>query len=438
MLAALAARGIETPFPVQTMVVREVLAGGDVMVQSPTGSGKTLAFGLPIIEQLEPGGATPAALVLAPTRELAAQIEDELGPLAAARGLNVAVCYGGVDIAAQAKAAARAELLVATPGRLLDLARRKLVALAGVEMLVLDEADRMLDMGFLPQVRDIVRRLPADRQTMFFSATLDGEVGGVAREFTRNPTRLRLADAHGAEGSLSERLSHAFVPTTAHDKLEALVELISGEEDSVLVFCRTKRGADRLADRLSKEKVGAGAMHGDLTQSARERALRRFTAGRPRVMVATDVAARGIDLDDIGLVVNYDPPADRDSYTHRVGRTARAGREGRAVTLVTPDLADDVGRLALSLGLEEAWAETGYGAVAARVVYTSRKRGSVFAPTRQRPTATPAPETEGASRRNRVPRGSRAAAGPTGTPAPDTEGAPRRNRVPRGNRSAAV
>jgi ATP-dependent RNA helicase RhlE len=219
VLAALAARGIETPFPVQTMVVREVLAGGDVMVQSPTGSGKTLAFGLPIIEELEPGGATPAALVLAPTRELAAQIEDELGPLAAARGLNVAVCYGGVDIAAQAKAAARAELLVATPGRLLDLARRKLVALAGVQMLVLDEADRMLDMGFLPQVRDIVRRLPADRQTMFFSATLDGEVGGVAREFTRDPTRLRLADAHGAEGSLSERLSHAFLPATAHDKL---------------------------------------------------------------------------------------------------------------------------------------------------------------------------------------------------------------------------
>jgi superfamily II DNA/RNA helicase len=436
VLAALAARGIETPFPVQALVVPEALEGGDVMVQSPTGSGKTLAFGLPLIEDLEPGEDAPAALVLAPTRELAAQIEDELAPLAAARGISVAVCYGGVDIAAQAKAAKGAELLVATPGRLLDLARRKLVSLATVRTLVLDEADRMLDMGFLPQVRDIVRRLPADRQTMFFSATLDGEVGGVAQEFTRNPSRLRLADAHGAEGSLSERLSHTFLATTTHDKLDALIELVRGEEDSVLVFCRTKRGAARVAERLSKEKVGAGALHGDLTQSARERALRRFTDGRPRVMVATDVASRGIDLDDIGLVVNYDPPGDRDTYTHRVGRTARAGREGRAVTLVTPDLADEVGRLALSLGLEEAWAESGYGAVAARVVYTSRKRGSVFAPTRQRPASTPSPEADGAPRRNRVPRGSRTAGIPAATPAPETEGAPRRNRVRRGSRAA--
>ncbi len=410
MLAALAARGIETPFPVQTLVVREALAGRDVMVQSPTGSGKTLAFGLPLIESLEPGGARPAALVLAPTRELASQIEDELAALAEARGLRVAVCYGGVDIAAQAKAVASAELLVATPGRLMDLARRRLVKLDGVQTLVLDEADRMLDMGFLPQVRDIVRRLPADRQTMFFSATLDGEVGGVAAEFTRSPVRLRLNEAKGSEDSLSMRLEHAFVATTSHDKLETLIGLIGDEEDSVLVFCRTKRGAARVAERLSKEKVGAGALHGDLTQSARERALRRFTDGRPRVMVATDVASRGIDLDDIGLVVNYDPPNDRDTYTHRVGRTARAGREGRAVTLVLPDQVDELGRLALALGLEEAWAETGYGAATARVVYTSRRRGSVFAPTRQRSTGTPAPETEGAPRRNRVPRGSRTAA----------------------------
>ncbi|MDX6555859.1 MAG: ATP-dependent helicase RhlE [Miltoncostaeaceae bacterium] len=435
MLAALAARGIETPFPVQTLVVREVLNGRDVMVQSPTGSGKTLAFGLPMIEMLEPGGARPGALVLAPTRELASQIEDELGALAAARGIRVAVAYGGMDIAAQAKAAAVSELLVATPGRLLDLVRRRLVSLDDVQTLVLDEADRMLDMGFLPQVRDIVRRVPADRQTMFFSATLDGEVGGVAAEFTRSPTRLRLNEAKGSEDSLSMRLEHAFVATTSHDKLEALMALIADEEDSVLVFCRTKRGAARVAERLSKEKVGAGALHGDLTQSARERALRRFTDGRPRVMVATDVASRGIDLDDIGLVVNYDPPNDRDTYTHRVGRTARAGREGRAVTLVLPDQVDEVGRIAMALGLDEAWAETGYDAVAPRVVYTSRRRGSVFAPTRQRSTGTPAPETEGAPRRNRVPRGSRSAVSATVTPAPETEGASRRSRVPRGSRT---
>jgi superfamily II DNA/RNA helicase len=272
---------------------------------------------------------------------------------------------------------------------------------------------------------------------MFFSATLDGEVGGVAAEFTRSPTRLRLNEARGSEDSLSVRLEHAFLATTAHDKLEALIGLIKDEEDSVLVFCRTKRGAARVAERLSKERVGAGALHGDLTQSARERALRRFTDGRPRVMVATDVASRGIDLDDIGLVVNYDPPADRDTYTHRVGRTARAGREGRAVTLVTPDVADEVGRLALSLGLEEAWAETGYGAVTARVLYTSRKRGSVFAPTRQRPASTPAPEADGAPRRNRVPRGSRLAAASTVTSVAENEVAPRRNRVPRGSRTPA-
>jgi ATP-dependent RNA helicase RhlE len=400
--AVLASTGITTPFPVQELVLPVASSGRDVLVRSPTGSGKTLAFGLPVIEGLTRGRRGPAALVLAPTRELAAQIADDLAPLAAARNLRVAVCYGGVGLDAQAKRSASSDLLVATPGRLTDLCQRGMVSLAGVEVLIVDEADRMLDMGFKPQVEAIIRRLPTERQTMFFSATLDGAVGRLAEEFSTDAARLEVSHEPELE-SLGYRLRQSFVACTSATKHDALVKLIEGEDDLVLVFCRTKHGADRLARTLAKRhEVAAAAMHGNLTQGARERALAQFSHGRPRVLVATDVASRGIDLDDIGLVINFDPPDDRDSYTHRIGRTARAGRTGRAATLVLPDQAALVGAIARDLGQEAGWAETGYAAPAPRVVYGSRRRGSAFGPTRSRP-APSGPSS--APRANRVKRG---------------------------------
>jgi ATP-dependent RNA helicase RhlE len=409
--AVLSARGIETPFPVQELVLPVADSGRDVLVKSPTGSGKTLAFGLPLVEGTEPGGRRPIALVLAPTRELANQIETELAPLAAARKLRVAVCYGGVSMANQARDAQRADIIVATPGRLLDLTRRGRLSLADIEVLVLDEADRMLDMGFLPQVDAIVELLPTDRQTMFFSATLDGDVGKLAQRFTRDPAILSVVDGPGSEEPLSERLDQSFAAcASTSDRTRQLLDLINDEAGLVLVFCRTRRGAGRLAERLTEKGVSADEMHGDLSQNQRERALRNFGKGRTRVLVATDVAARGIDLDDIGLVVNFDPPEDQAAYTHRVGRTARAGRSGRAVTLVMPEHAEQVGRIAASLGLHEGWTSTGYAMAPPRVLYGSRKRGSVFAPGRKprpRPGGSGAPTDNAAPRRNRVPRGSR-------------------------------
>ncbi len=408
--AELASRGITSPFPVQALVLPVALTGRDVLVSSPTGSGKTLAFGLPILERLAPGGATPAALVLAPTRELAVQIDEELSPLATANGLTMAVCYGGVGLDAQAKRAERADVIIATPGRLLDLARQKRVSLKGVGTLVLDEADRMLDMGFLPQVQAIVRQIPKDRHTMFFSATLEGAVGGAAAEFTRDPERLRMRDSRVAEGAkLSDRLTQEFLACTPATRTEQLVELIADEEELTLVFCRTRRGAQRLAERLEKQGVKAGAMHGDMTQAARERALKRFATGKVRVLVATDVAARGIDLDDIGLVVNFDPPEDQDAYTHRVGRTARAGRTGRAVTLVMPEDAGPMSRIASNLGIAEQWDATGYAVAAPRLVYGQRGRKSAFAPSRpvRKGPSAPPPDPAAPPRKNRVKRGSR-------------------------------
>ena len=405
---ALAQRGIQHPFPVQDLVIPVALTGRDVLVSSPTGSGKTLAFGLPLIERLDPDVARPAALVLAPTRELASLIDLELRPLAAARGLTVAVAYGGVGFEQQARKAATAHILVATPGRLLDLARQRRVSLKGITSLVLDEADRMLDMGFLPQVQAIVRQLPAQRHTMFFSATLDGAVGTIAAEFTTDADRLRMREHASDTGeTLSERLDHGFVACATGERNERLVELIADEDDLVLVFCRTRRGAGKLAERLDRLGVPAEAMHGDLTQSAREKALRRFAKGTTRVLVATDVAARGIDLDDIGLVVNYDPPDDADGYTHRVGRTARAGRTGRAITLVSPDQADAMARLAVTLGLSDKWIGSGFDLATPRQVYGSRRgRASAFSPAARPARTRSAPEAE-APKRNRVKRGSR-------------------------------
>jgi ATP-dependent RNA helicase RhlE len=347
--AALARRGIETPFTVQSMVVPDVLDGYDVLVKSPTGSGKTLAFGLPLADIVDPGAAWPSALVLAPTRELAAQIVDELAGVMHASGLRITAVYGGVGIHNQAKQAGRSHVLVATPGRLIDLIERRAVSLDQIEVLVLDEADRMLDMGFKPVVDRIVRMTPEDRQTLLFSATLDGEVGRIAAAYTDRPRRHEVAPAPEKVGHIDHRFHRV-----AHEaKVSALVhELGDPKRGLTLVFVRTKRGADRLVKRLGRHDVEAVAMHGDKSQAQREKALARFEAGRVKTLVATDVAARGIDVSGITHVINYDAPAAREDYVHRIGRTARAGASGVGITFVLDEQAHEVAKLAAELGLE--------------------------------------------------------------------------------------
>jgi len=382
VVRALEAHGINTPFQIQILVLPDALRGQDILAKSPTGSGKTLAFAVPIVERLEAAEARPAALVLVPTRELAVQVTEVLQTLAPARGLSVAAVYGGVPIRSQASGARTAHVLVATPGRLQDIVERRLVSLDGVRILILDEADRMLDMGFKPQVDRIVRLLPRSRQTMFFSATLDGEVGELARAYTHVPSRVE-ADAlpHSLEQG---EVDHRFVPVTSENKIDTLVGLLEEAPGLSLVFVRTKRGADRLASRLAKRDVAAVAMHGDLSQSARERALARFDAGKVTTLVATDVAARGLDLDEITHVINFDPPEDGKGYLHRVGRTGRAGRSGTGVTLVLPEQQAEVSRVARQNGHHETFQATGMRTAPPKLVYSSRRGGSKWGPTRAR------------------------------------------------------
>jgi superfamily II DNA/RNA helicase len=378
---ALAERDIHTPFKIQTLVLPDALAGRDVLAKSPTGSGKTLAFAVPLVERLDARAARPGALVLVPTRELASQVAAELGTIAPARDLKVAAVYGGVTISSQAKRARDAHILVATPGRLQDLVDRKAVKLDGVSILVLDEADRMLDMGFQPQVDRIVARLPRNRQTMFFSATLDGEVGELARAYTTAPAHFE-AELSGALGTAEVR--HRFVPVTPENKVETLARLLRDEQGIALVFVRTKRGADRLVQKLARHDVSAVAMHGDMNQSQRERALERFESGKVSTLVATDVAARGLDLEEITHVINFDPPEEHKGYVHRVGRTGRAGREGTGVTLVLPEQQAEVSHVARRLGHTEQFASEGLKLAPARLVYSSRSRNSKWGPTRPR------------------------------------------------------
>ena len=365
---ALAARSINEPFPIQTLVLPDALAGLDVLAKSPTGSGKTLAFALPILERTATTDARPSALVLVPTRELAAQVTAELESLAPSKGLSVAAAYGGMPLRAQAKRTKGAHILVATPGRLEDLAARGLVDLARVRTFVLDEADRMLDMGFQPQVDRIVRRLPRNRQTMFFSATLDGGVGELAHTYTNSPSRFETSSEEPSE------IDHRFVAVTRDSKLEMLIEHIRSSDGLTLVFTRTKRGADRLAQRLARQNVGAVAMHGDMSQSARERALARFDSGKVKTLVATDVAARGLDLDNVTQVINFDPPDDHKGYVHRTGRTGRAGRDGTAITFVLPDQQAETSRVARRLGHGERFEHAGLKSTPPKLLYTSRNR----------------------------------------------------------------
>jgi superfamily II DNA/RNA helicase len=332
------------------MVVRDALAGRDLLVQSPTGSGKTLAFGVPLVDLIKRGGKGPHALVLAPTRELASQIVTELRSLAKARGLRIAAVYGGVGMRPQITEARQADILVATPGRLEDLIGRGAVSLGRIQVLVLDEADRMLDMGFRPAVDRIVALTPRDRQTLFFSATLAGAAGKVAASYTRDAR----SHTHSEPKHEETKVEHHFLPVASQGaKLDRLVEhLVEEGAGRSLVFVRTKRGADRLVKRLQGREVNAVAMHGDKSQGQRERALARFERGEVMTLVATDVAARGIDVPDVERVINYDAPEDREAYVHRVGRTGRAGRTGTGISFVLADQAEEMRRITASLGLD--------------------------------------------------------------------------------------
>jgi ATP-dependent RNA helicase RhlE len=368
---ALAARGITAPFPIQVLVMEDALAGRDVLAKSKTGSGKTLAFALPIVERLTPGaGQRPQALVLVPTRELASQVVREFEIVTGAKNLKVAAAYGGVSIREQATAIRTADILVATPGRLEDLCDRGQVRLSGIRILILDEADRMLDMGFEPQVAAIVRRIPKERQTMFFSATLEGAVGQLASRYTNDAVFHEIV---GVKATVDEA-GHRFIPVTDHGKVDALIELLLAEPGLALVFVRTKRGADRLAMKLKQKGLSVAAMHGDLSQQQRERTLAKFTSGKLSTLIATDVAARGLDVENIAHVINYDPPADDNGYVHRVGRTARAGASGMGVTLVTPSQQGDVSRMAARLQLGEEFEAEGMVVAPPRLVFTSRGR----------------------------------------------------------------
>src|SRR6185312_11185411 len=318
------------------------------------------AFGLPLIMLADPEATAPEALVLCPTRELAQQIGADLEPLAAARGVRVAVCYGGAGLPAQAKRASSSQIVIATPGRLIDLSGRRMVDLRNVRRLVLDEADRMVDMGFLPQVERIVPKLHRDRQTLFFSATVEGAAGVAARRFTRNAARIDASEHVTVERG---DVDHSFISVTEAEKYAHLTDLLEHADGLTLVFCETKTNCAWLARRLEGSGVRCEAIHGDRSQVERNRAMSRFASGEVRVLVATDVAARGIDL-----VVNYDAPSGADDYTHRVGRTARAGADGRAVTLVTRDQQADVSRVATRLEIADEFRSAGMAVAPPRLV----------------------------------------------------------------------
>ncbi len=365
-------RGFERPFAIQTLVMPDALEGRDVLARSRTGSGKTLAFAVPMVERLQPNGRSPLGLILTPTRELAGQVTEEFRAIADVRHLQVASVYGGVGIGPQAKRARHADIVVATPGRLIDLVQRKLLRLDKVRICVLDEADRMLDMGFLPDVTRILEMLRPERQTMLFSATLDGEVGRLAKRFTHDPVLHEIGDSRPD----ITHMSHRFIAVEHPDKTRTLVRELAGDRGLALIFVRTQRGADRLARNLKKDGFSAGQLHGGMNQNQRERALGRFASGHLDVLVATDVAARGLDLEDITHVINFDAPADEKAYVHRVGRTARAGRGGDSVTFVTPEQRRDVGRIAERLDLRAEFGRARFGTDRPRQGQPPARRGA--------------------------------------------------------------
>jgi superfamily II DNA/RNA helicase len=346
LTAALAARGITSPRPIQARTVPDALAGRDVLGRAETGSGKTLAFGLPLLVRTATGSGRrqarrPRGLVLVPTRELADQVHDELVPLAAILGVRLLAVYGGVSLGRQVERLRRGvDIIVATPGRLLDLLGQGACSLDAVAVAVVDEADHMADMGFLPAVTSLLDRVPPGGQRLLFSATLDGQVDTLVRRYLTDPVRHTVAPTAAS----AARMDHQVRTVEATDKVAVAAEL-AGRSGRTLVFVRTKHRAARLARQLERAGVRAGALHGNLAQPARARALAAFAAGTVPVLVATDIAARGIHVDGIDLVVHFDPPAEPKAYLHRSGRTARAGAAGTVITLVLPEQTSEVAQL---------------------------------------------------------------------------------------------
>jgi superfamily II DNA/RNA helicase len=353
-VAALSARGIDAPFPIQALTIPDAMAGRDVCGKAKTGSGKTLAFGLPLLERVKTAEARrPRALILVPTRELALQVHDELVPLGEARDVRIGAVYGGARMETQIKQLVRGvEIVVATPGRMIDLIDRKEVVLDDVDQVVLDEADRMADMGFLPQVEWILRHIPGAHQTLLFSATLDGVVDTLIKRYQTDPAMHEVASTQVTV----EEMHHRFLLVHEMDKVR-VAAAITRAANRCIVFVRTKRAADRVAADLRREDVEAASIHGDLRQNHREKALADFAAGKLKVLVATDVAARGIHVDDVDVVIHYDPPEDHKAYLHRSGRTARAGESGVVVTLVLWNEELEVKRLLKRLGLGQPLVE---------------------------------------------------------------------------------
>jgi ATP-dependent RNA helicase RhlE len=332
--AGIVAAGYAAPTPIQAQAIPPVLQGRDLLGLAQTGTGKTAAFVLPILQRLLPGrrGAL-RALILSPTRELAEQTHQAIRNLARQTGLKSLTVYGGVKIGPQIKGLRQGvDIVVACPGRLLDLLGQRAIDLSQVEVVVLDEADRMFDMGFLPDVRRVFAALPAERQTLLFSATMPAEIRGLTAEILRRPVTIEIGDSRPVE-----TVSHAVYPAVPDGKSEMLVELLSQAEGQVLVFTRTKRRTEKLARQLSKAGLSATSLQGDLSQGQRQAAMDGFRSGRVKIMVATDIAARGIDVLGISHVINYDMPDTAEAYTHRIGRTGRMTRTGQALSLVTQD-----------------------------------------------------------------------------------------------------
>ena len=343
-------RGIKTPFPIQGLTIPDALRGNDVCGKAKTGSGKTLAFGIPMVQNLDQpsGDNNPRGLIMVPTRELATQVKEELDPLLNGKSMSAVAIYGGANIEEQIKAIKRGiDIIVATPGRMIDLLEREEISLQSLEMVVLDEADRMADMGFLPQVEWILRRVERNHQTLLFSATLDGVVNTLIQRYQSNPIMHEVE----AKEITVEEMTHRFLHVHERDKVK-VAAAITRSVSRTLIFSNTKAGCDRLVKKLLTEGIRAQAIHGDLRQNIREKALARFASGKLPALVATDVAARGIHVDGVEVVIHYDPPSDHKTYLHRSGRTARAGTDGLVVTLSLWDEELIVKRLQKRVGLD--------------------------------------------------------------------------------------
>ena len=350
LVDALAERGITTPFQIQSLAIPDGIAGRDVCGRAKTGSGKTLAFGIPMIQRIpkaKPG--RPTGLALVPTRELAVQVCRELESLAAVRGLTFEAIYGGSPIEKQIAALKRGvDFVVATPGRMIDLIQQEELSVADLEGVVIDEADRMADMGFMPQVEWILRRAEKDHQTLLFSATLDGMVGALISRYQTDPVTYEVASR---ELTVAE-MEHRFLAVHEMDRVRVAARIIEASNRTI-IFSRTKWGADKLTGKLVGEDVRAAAIHGDLRQVQREKALADFKMGRIKCLVATDVAARGIHVDGVDVVIHYDPPSDAKTYVHRSGRTARVGKSGVVVSLVLWNEELEVRKLLRRLGMNQ-------------------------------------------------------------------------------------